>query len=448
MNATLRRSALATAGARRAEATFRAFSAAAAGREAVAFVWAAPGPAGDGGPLAPLAADALAALGLAPSPLAPEPPLAAARTPREALRAAARDRRRSARALAATPLAARARQVLERGAIEAARRAAVVRRRPAAYAGALHGAGLAALRAALPAEWSPTQLEEWARCPFRLLLGLGVRLDEPAEEGLDIEVRDEGSLLHAVLERFVRDRAARHAWPPAGDAADLAEARAAAAEVLATFERAGRTGDPAVWAARREAVLARLDRVVRAEADGPRDVAPALLEHAFGGRSGRPPLELAAGGEAVRLRGRIDRVDAGPSRLLVLDYKNSKGNGLADRLDPEAFGETSFQIPTYLLAAARDLPGRPRVDATYAVLRSAERLAPVELDGTALPHLSPTGEGGGEGKSRSFATAVVDAVATIRRGRLPIASRRCAYCSYGAVCRFEGVAAQGEEEGA
>jgi ATP-dependent helicase/DNAse subunit B len=186
---------------------------------------------------------------------------------------------------------------------------------------------------------------------------------------------------------------------------------------------------------------------VRAEADGPRDVTPALLEHAFGGRSGRPPLELAAGGEAVRLRGRIDRVDAGPSRLLVLDYKNSKGNGLADRLDPEAFGETSFQIPTYLLAAARDLPGRPRLDATYAVLRSAERLAPVELDGTALPHLAAAGEGGGQGASRSFATAVVDAVATIRRGRLPIASRRCAYCSYGAVCRFEGVAAQGEEEG-
>ncbi len=451
VNATLRRSALPVAAVRRAEATFRAFSAAAAGREALAFVWAAPGPAGDGGPLAPLVSDALAALGVAPSPLAPEPPLAAARTSREALRAAARDPWRSARLLAPTPLGARARQVVERGMIEAARRATVVARRPNAYAGAVHGPALEVLRAALPAEWSPTQLEEWARCPFRLLLGLGVRLEEPGEEGLDIEARDEGSLLHAVLERFVRARAARNAWPPAGDAADLAEARAAAAEVLGEFDRAGRTGDPAVWAARREVVLARLDRIVRAEADGPRDVAPALLEHAFGGRSGRPPVELSAGGEVVRLRGRIDRVDAGPSRLLVLDYKNSKGSGLSERLDPASFGETSFQIPTYLLAAARDLPGRPRLDATYAVLRSAERLAPVELD-AADPVLAPVAPApipsaaSGDGERRPFAAAVVSAVAAVRRGRLPIASRSCAYCAYGAVCRFEGVAALGEEE--
>jgi RecB family exonuclease len=449
VNAVLRRPALPVAAARRAEATFRAFSAVAAGREAVTFVWPAPGPAGDGGPLAPVVSDALVALGIAPAPVAPEPALGEARTVREALRAAARDPARAPRVLAATPLAVRAGQVLERGAVERARRAAVLRRRPGAWAGLVRGPALAALRAALPAEWSPSQLEEWARCPFRLLLRLGVRLDEPAEEGLDIEARDEGSLLHAVLERFVRARIERRAWPPAGDAADLAEARAAAAAVFAVFEREGRTGDPAVWAARRETVLARLDRVVRAEADGPRDVAPALLEHAFGARSGRPPLELSAAGEVVRLRGRIDRVDAGPSRLLVLDYKSSRSDHV-DKLDPEAFGVTSFQIPAYLLAAARDLPGRERLEATYAALKTAERLPAVEL-AAGDPRLAvsvdgpprPVAEGGA---SRPFAAAVVDAVGAVRRGGLPIASRTCAYCAYGAICRFEGAAARDDEE--
>jgi RecB family exonuclease len=446
VNAALRRGALPVAAARRAEATFRAFSAAAAGREVVAFTWASPGPAGDGGPLAPLVADALVALGLAPAPLAPEPALGDARTAREALRAAGRDPARAARALAPTPLGARARQVVERGVIEAARRGAVVRREASAWAGLVRGPALAVLRAALPDEWSPSQLEEWARCPFRVLLRLGVRLDEPAEEGLDIEVRDEGSLLHAVLERFVRARIARNAWPPAGDDRDLAEARAAAGEVFAGFEREGRTGDPAVWTARRETVLARLDRIVRAEAEGPRDVTPALLEHAFGGRSGRPPLALSAGGEVVRLRGRIDRVDAGPSRLLVLDYKSSKASH-AEKLDPEAFGDTSFQIPAYLLAAARDLPGRPRLEATYAVLRTAERLPGVELDAAdpvlaaAAPAAAPQGDG-----PRPFAAAVVSAVGAVRRGALPIASRTCAYCAYGAICRFEGAAARDDEE--
>jgi RecB family exonuclease len=443
VNAALRRAALPVAAARRARSAFHAFSAVAAGAEAVAFLWPARGPGGDGGPLAPLVADALAAVGEAPAPVAPAPPLAAARTEREALRAAARAGPGALGALAGTPLAGRARDALRRGAVEGERRAAVRERRASPHAGALEGAALDAFRAALPEEWSPTQLEDWARCPFRLLLRVGARLAEPAEEGLDIEGRDEGSLLHAVLERFVKARVARHAWPPAGDGADLAEARATASEVLAEFERAGRTGDPAVWAARREAVLARLDRIVRAEAEGPADVAPALVEHAFGGRSGSPPLELAAAGEVVRLRGRIDRVDAGPSRLLVIDYKNSKGSGLAEKLDPASFGETSFQIPAYLLVAARELPGRPRLDATYAVLRSAERLAPAELDPA---HFLLAAASQGEGEGPTFAAAVVRAAATIRRGALPIASRSCAHCPFGAVCRFEGAAARDEED--
>jgi hypothetical protein len=443
--ARLRRAALPVAAARRADATYRAFSAAAAARETVAFLWPAPGPAGDGGPLAPIIADALAALGAAPAALAPEPGLARARTVRQALRAGVRAGPAALPALAAAGLAARAEDALARGAVEAERREAVRERRPAPHAGAVAGAGLAALHAALPDEWNPTQLEEWARCPFRLLLRTGARLAEPAAEGLDIEVRDEGSLLHALLERFVRARMDRGAWPPAGDAADLAEARAVAAEVLATFERRGKTGDPAVWAARREAVLARLDRVVRAEAEGPRDVTPMLLEHAFGGRSGRPPLTLTARGEVVRVRGRIDRVDAGPSRLLVIDYKNSKGSNLREKLDPEAFGESAFQIPLYLAAAARDLPGRGRLEATYAVLRKAERLDPVTLEPSA-PALALRADAKGAGEERPLAAAVVDAVSAIRRGELPIASRSCTGCPFGAVCRFEGVAARDDED--
>jgi hypothetical protein len=454
----LRRPAIATAPARRAEATFRAFSAAAAGREAVIFTWAAPGPAGDGAPLAPALSDALGALGLA-VPAAPraDPTLADARTAREALRAVARAGPAAARALAPTPLGPRAAAVLARGRLEAGRREAVRARRSAPYAGAPAGRAREALRAALPAEWSPTQLEEYARCPFRLFLKLGARLEEPGADGLDIDNRDEGSLVHAVLERFVRARMARRAWPPDGSDGDLAEARAAAREVFLDFEREGRTGDPSVWAARREAVLSRLDRVVRGEARDHGDLAPALLEHAFGGRSGRPPLALVHGDETVRLRGRIDRVDVGPDRLLVLDYKNAKAgrSGHAELLDPDSFGRTSFQIPTYLLAAARDLPGRRRLLATYALLRSAERLPPVELEAgaAALAADAPAGDGdapspaspGGEesGERAAFATSVAGVVRRIRAGEFPIASRTCEHCAFGAVCRFEGAAAAG-----
>jgi ATP-dependent helicase/DNAse subunit B len=199
-------------------------------------------------------------------------------------------------------------------------------------------------------------------------------------------------------------------------------------------------------------VLARLDRVVRAEARDHGGAVPALVEHAFGGRSGYPPLTLAAAGEAVQLRGRIDRVDAAPGRLLVIDYKNgaSGRERYADLLDPDAFGRTSFQIPTYLLAASRDLPGSTRLGATYALLRRAARLEPLSLD-AADPLLAPGGAAGEPASSerRPFAASVLDVVGRIRGGQFPIASRGCEHCRFGAVCRFEGAAAQaGDEEGA
>ncbi len=435
---------VATGAQRRAEAAFEAFSAVAAGREAVVFVWPAPGPAGDGGPLAPVVADALAALGIEPpGTAAPEPTLSRARTEREALRAAARAGSRAVAVLGGGELAVRAEDALARAAIETRRRKAVLARRPDAYAGAIGGPAAGALAALLPDEWAPTSLERWAHCPFRLFLEMGARLDEPAGDALDVDVRDEGSLLHAVLERFVRTRVERGAWPPTGSDADLAEARATAEDVAARFEREGRTGDPAVFAARRRAVMGRIERIVACEAKEAAALAPALLEHAFGGRSERPPLELSADGETVRLRGRIDRVDAGPDALLVLDYKNSKDSSgrYAELLEPATFGETSFQIPAYLLAAARDLPGRTRLAATYELLPAAKRLEPAEID-AADALLSTTGASGSGPTTTAgtFAARVVEAVRRIRRGEFPIASRSCDGCPFGAVCRFEGVA--------
>ncbi|BDG01772.1 PD-(D/E)XK nuclease family protein [Anaeromyxobacter oryzae] len=452
LNRRVRRAAVPVAAARRAEALHRAFSAAAAAREALAFVWAAPGPGGGGGPLAPLAAEALAAAGVAP-PAAPdpEPGLARARTPRQALRAAARGGAAAAAALAPTPLAARAADALARGAVEAERRAAVIAGRAEPVAGAVDGAAGAALRRALPEAWAPTQLEAYARCPFRAFLRIGARLPDPDAADLEIGPRDEGTLVHAVLERFVRGRMARRAWPPAGTPEDLAEARAAADEVFARFEREGRTGDPAVWTARREAVRARMERMVRAEARDHGGLTPVAVEHRFGRGAPEPALAVSADGETVLLEGRIDRIDAAPDRLLVLDYKNARsGTAYQGELAPEALGETSFQIPAYLLAAARAFPGRSRLEAAYALVRRAERTRPLALDAAdpllAPDAVAPPGAEDG-GAPRSFAAAVVDTVRRIRAGRFPIASRDCTGCAFGAVCRFEGAAERREEAG-
>jgi ATP-dependent helicase/nuclease subunit B len=449
VNRAAGRAALASGPLRRAEATHAAFCALAAGREAVAVTWAAPGPGGGGGPPAPLALELIAAAGLTPPP-GPErdPGLAASRTAPAALRAAARLARhgRAEDALAALPaeggLRARAASAAARGAVELARGAAIASRRAHPYAGGLSPELHAELARALPHEWTPTQLEKHARCPFQLFAGVVLRLAEPEAAELDIDPRDEGSLAHAVLERFLRARLGRHALPLRGGDDERSELRAVAAELFSSFERDGRTGDPALWAGRRAAVLARLERVVRAEAEARDEAIPALLEYRFGGDSGVPPLVFDGPQGQVRLQGRVDRVDAAPDRLVVVDYKNSGSPLWRKKLEREALGDTNFQVPAYLLAAARALPGRKRFEATYLLLRSAERLPPfTSATDEPLLAVDPVAREAARALGvRPFADAVIDAVASVRRGELSIAPRDCSGCAFGAVCRAEAVA--------
>jgi RecB family exonuclease len=453
VNDLLRRGALPVASTRRSQAIYLAAAAMAVAEEALFFTWSASGPGRTGGPLAPLAAEALSLCGV-PIPDGPEgdPPLAAARTQAEALRAGARLHRAGTGAQAlgalrsASPaLAARAASAFARAALEAERIAAVEQRVATPGAGLVPASLIGRLTRALPAEWTPTQLEHFANCPYQLFLDLLLRLPDREPAGLDIDPRDEGSLTHAVLERFVQARSQRNAWPLTGSDDEKREARQVAAALFEKFEAQGRVGDPAVWAARRAAVLSRLDRFVvfeaaQAEKTGP--LRPALLEYGFGGKSGVPPLvfEAGEGEEPVRIQGRLDRVDASAQELLVIDYKNGRNRqDLKAKLQDPELAVTNFQVPVYLLAAARALPGRTMLSATYALIRAAERIEPRPLEsGHPLFATDPArraeirAQGG-----QTLADAVVSTVSQIRQGRFPIASRDCTYCGYGAVCRFQ-----------
>jgi RecB family exonuclease len=440
LQAHLARRALPTAFHEQSEAEFRGLCALASAAEVLAVGWTQgvdrEGPA-------MLAAQVLDEAAAPELSLSVDPPLEDARGEAEALRGAARLARDgraewAGAALASLPdLARRAADAAERGRQERERRESWLTGAASPASGGIPP-GLAAWREALPEQWSPTELETHAACPFKYLLRkAGVR--EPGQGDLDMEPRDEGALLHAVLEGFVRARVERGAWPPRDDAADREEARQVAGELFARFEGEGRVGDPATWAARREALLRRVDRFVALEARSDPALRPVLLEFEFGGKSGRPPIAIPADGGVVLLQGRIDRVDADDGRIVVLDYKDSRSSQASRRkLSTDALGSKSFQAPVYLLASARELPGRTELSATYALLRSGERVPPwttspgdpfLALDQER--RATVRAEGG-----RTLADGVVDAVARIRAGALPVASEDCTGCPFGAVCRF------------
>jgi RecB family exonuclease len=207
---------------------------------------------------------------------------------------------------------------------------------------------------------SPTSLETWATCPFKYLLGSVLRLrDRPRPEETEvISALDEGSLVHAILEEFVRTARPRRGPDEPWDDADRAHMHAITETFCADAERRGVTGRPIAWRLARRRIDQTIERfletdpVVRAHFGVVPDIEG--LELAFG-IDGTEPVTVTLGdGRQVRFRGRIDRVDRSPDgrRVVVYDYKTGSKRtyaGLAEG-DPVA-GGTKLQLPVYALAA-------------------------------------------------------------------------------------------------
>lgn len=220
---------------------------------------------------------------------------------------------------------------------------------------------------------SASRLELYGRCPYKYFLRYVLRiepLDEP--EALDgIDHLERGSLIHAILERFLRGLGADD--PPAPDARErhLAQLRQVAEAEARGREERGVTGRPVVWAIERKRIFDDLVRWYDAEVrDGAyTSLRPRGFEVGFGGPqyrfgdesdaedplSSEAPVPFDAGGLEILLQGRIDRIDLDDARtrFRVIDYKTGKTRVKA----PPDMGR-ALQLPLYLHAAAQllDLP--------------------------------------------------------------------------------------------
>jgi RecB family exonuclease len=216
-----------------------------------------------------------------------------------------------------------------------------------------------------------TALQDWARCPFRYLLASVLRVREVARpEASDrITALDEGTLVHAILEEFVRGAPAR---PPGESwtASDLARMREIVARRCDDAEARGITGRPLLWRFARRRIertagqFLLVDTRLRRERDAsPR---PDGLEVPFG-LDGAPEVSVVLpGARPVRFRGRIDRVDLSSDgeRVVVYDYKTGRSDRYADLDDDPVLGGELLQLPVYALAAL-DQTGARLAEAYY-----------------------------------------------------------------------------------
>ena len=217
---------------------------------------------------------------------------------------------------------------------------------------------------------SPTRLEAWATCPYRHFLGNVLNLSawETPEDVLNISPLERGSLVHAILEQFIKEAmdagapSPHEGWTPL----QRERLREIAQETFREAERRGVTGRRVLWEVAQEDILQDLERFLdddeRYRAD--EGMQPRYAEYAFGFDG--PPVAMALpGGSEVRFRGFIDRVDVAQDglRAVVMDYKTGSSRQYQKMEDDPLMAGKRLQLPVYALAVRETL-------LPYAALRA------------------------------------------------------------------------------
>ena len=228
--------------------------------------------------------------------------------------------------------------------------------------------------------FSPTRLQTWATCPFRYFLSnvLGIAAPEQPEEVATISALERGSLLHAILESFIR-AAQEQGTISLPDQPWTDDHRhqltKIAEEEFQQAEQRGVTGKPLLWELARDEMLSDLERFLKEDAKlrKKHGVSPHAVENAFGfsRNENQTPLESVEWSSAktgtLRFRGFIDRIDLSPSgdTALVLDYKTGGTSSYANmNKDPVQRGKL-LQLPVYGLAARQLLGDGVNIKVAY-----------------------------------------------------------------------------------
>lgn len=276
--------------------------------------------------------------------------------------------------------------------------------------------------------FSPSELEKHLRCPFAWFL-------EKVVGAKDLEIEFDGmvigGIMHEALKTTYRELRQAGMLPLRSQHLPRAKevAFAAVDKAVARDDVAGASAEKVVSAFRLKRMIGEM---LRWESESGSRMAMVDTEASIGGYEG-----VDIGG--LRLRGRIDRVDADSSgkRLFVLDYKSG---GIPS---PKKLGtEEGLQLPLYLMALTADNPQARVIGGAYHSLKNRGRSGVVSVDAVDL--LGAGSEGCLQvdevGEQELFDTTLRTATAAadgIRSGIIaPQAGKACPrWCDLGPICR-------------
>lgn len=288
--------------------------------------------------------------------------------------------------------------------------------------------------------FSITELEDFAACPFRHFARYILGINVPDEESPEIPAKDEGRIIHRLLECFYRN--------PHIDLNDMfgderAKTTRKILQGILTHEIQTTTPLQKIQIERllESATHAVLFDLAMHDRLGDSALQPTHLEWSFG-KGGVPPLTLrAANSDPIHIRGTVDRIDINPDtkHLLLIDYKYSETKPIIGKIQQG----THLQIPLYLLASQS-------VFADFTILGGLLFDLKMQIRTHGMAHKSAAGFLGIEGRPQSLTkeetwgellqTAAAHAVhyaQQIRSGKTPIAEHTCEYCDWEGLLPWE-----------
>ncbi|MCB9453357.1 MAG: PD-(D/E)XK nuclease family protein [Anaerolineaceae bacterium] len=223
--------------------------------------------------------------------------------------------------------------------------------------------------------WSASQFNEYGMCGFRFFAKRLLRLEAVEEPEAGMDVRQLGTLNHAILEETYARLGATPITPENLEQA-LAIFDTVADEQLADAPERYGFPTPPLWEKEKQVLKRRLKALVVADfsensplekAFGAEPRLPYRQESQFQPDTGILELPVAAGVEPLKVRGFIDRMDRQRDAVIVVDYKT----GSTEIPVSEMERGRNFQMMLYLLAAQYVLAGDTAPDAPRQVLGGA-----------------------------------------------------------------------------
>jgi ATP-dependent helicase/nuclease subunit B len=286
--------------------------------------------------------------------------------------------------------------------------------------------GVASSESLLPPLFSSSRLESFAKCPRRYFFEsiLGVQPRPTSLQLLAVDRMDRGTLVHEILERFVRSQIGMERSKAGDDPFALSTLLEIAEAAMEEFEAKGLSGPRSVWALeqgriRRELrIFAAADRQWR-QSLGATTVA---VEQPFG-YAGTDVVGIEVQNrQPVNFRGKIDRIDqASDGTTIVTDYKTGDPKRFKKIKEDHFLANRSVQLAVYGLAVA---DGERPVRVEYWFVSEKGKFERLGFDFTAADSLA-------------LADIVSTYTATIGRGHFPANpgdDRQCGNCPYDSVC--------------